>query len=137
MSIKMMQASCGSRFLQWPVARRNHLNIGVICKEEESWREFQQNVKRRIIVTIAGLILVGTAVIVLTTRHEPPPLSDDETLRIQTAIHAIAPGDIRNLIQNQDGSVTAFVTSGHYSKQTVVATKVGDEWNASVTMVYF
>jgi PmbA protein len=65
------------------------------------------------------------------------PLSDDETLTIHSAIHAIAPGDISNLKQNRDGSVTAFVSSGPYDKQTVVATKVGDKWKASVTMVYF
>ena len=98
----------------------------------------QQNVKRHIVVTIAGMILVGTAAIALTSRYsEPHPLSDDEILRIHSAIHAIAPGDIRNLQQNRDGSVTAFVSSGPYDKQTVVATRVGDKWEASVTMEYF
>ena len=98
----------------------------------------QQNVKRHIVVTIAGMIIVGTAAIALTIRNsEPQPLSDDETLTIHSAIHAIAPGDISNLKQNRDGSVTAFVSSGPYDKQTVVATRVGDKWKASVTMVYF
>jgi hypothetical protein len=57
----------------------------------------RQNVKRHIIVAIEGIVLVGTTAIALTIRYEPPPLSDDEILRIQSAIHAIAPGDIRNL----------------------------------------
>ena len=97
-----------------------------------------QNLKRHIIVTIAGIILVGTAAIALTIHYsEPQPLSDDEIVRVHSAIQAVAPGDIHNLQQNRDGSVTAFVTSGHDSKQTVVATKVGDTWNASITMEYF
>ncbi len=98
----------------------------------------QRNLKRRIFVTIAGLILVCAAAIALTIRYSAPkPLSEDETLRIQSAIHAIAPGDIHNLKQNRDGSVTAFVSSGLLHKQTVVAVKVGDKWTATVTMIYF
>ena len=98
----------------------------------------QLKVKRHIVLTIAGVILLGTVAIALTIRNsEPQPLADDEILRIHSAIHAIAPGDIHNLQQNRDGSVTAFVSSGLYSKQTIVATKVGDKWKASVTMVYF
>lgn len=98
----------------------------------------QKNVKRHVVVTIAGMILVSMAAIALTIRNsEPHPLADDETLRIHSAIHAIASGDIRNLKQNRDGSVTAFVSSGPHDKRTVVATKVGGIWKASVTMVYF
>ena len=97
-----------------------------------------KNVKRNIIVATAGIILVGTVAIALTIHYsEPLPLSDDELVRVHNAIQAVAPGDIRNLEQNRDGSVTAFVTIGHYSKQTVVAKKVGDKWTASVTMQYF
>lgn len=98
----------------------------------------RQNLKRNIIVTIAGIMLIGAAVIVLKGRYsESQPLSDDEIIRVHSAIQAVAPGDVHNLQQNRDGSVTAFVTSGPYSKQTVVATKVGDHWKASVTVVYF
>lgn len=97
-----------------------------------------QNMKQRIFVTIAGIILIGAGAIALTIHYsEPKPLSENEILRVQNAIQAVAPGDIGNLQQNRDGSVTAFVTSGHYSKQTVVATKVRDKWNASVTITYF
>ena len=98
----------------------------------------QKNLKRNIIVNTAGIILVGTIAIALTIPYsEPRPLSDDELVSVHNAIHAVAPGDIHNLKPNRDGSVTVFVTSGHYSKQTVVATKVGDKWTASVTMEYF
>lgn len=91
-----------------------------------------------IIVTVIGIILAATAAVALTIQFtEPQPLSDNEILRVHHAIQAVAPGDISNLQQNRDGSVTAFVTSGHYSKQTVVAKKVGDKWSASVTMEYF
>lgn len=94
--------------------------------------------KRNIIVATAGIILVGTVAIAVTILYsEPKPLSEEELVSVHNAIHAVAPGDIRNLEQNRDGSVTVFVTSGHYSKQTVVATKVGDKWTASVTMEYF
>lgn len=97
-----------------------------------------KNLKRNIIVTTAGIILVGTVAIAMTIHYsEPRPLSDDELVRVHNAIQAVAPGDIRNLEQDRDGSVTAFVTSGHYSKQTVVARKVGHKWTASVTMEYF
>jgi hypothetical protein len=97
-----------------------------------------QNAKQHIIVIVTGIILAATVAIALTIHYiEPQPLSDNEILIVHNAIQAVAPGDIRNLQQNRDGSVTAFVTSGHYSKQTVVARKVGDKWNASVTMVYF
>ena len=98
----------------------------------------QKNLKRNIIVTTTGIILVGTIAIALTIPYsEPRPLSDDELFSVHSAINAVAPGNIHNLKQNRDGSVTVFVTSGHYSKQTVVATKVGDKWTASLTMEYF
>ncbi len=97
-----------------------------------------QNLKRNIIVTTAGIILVGTAAIALTIHYsEPKPLSDEELVRVHNAIQKVAPGHIGNLVLNRDGSVTVFVTSGHYSKQTVVARKIGDKWTASVTMEYF
>jgi hypothetical protein len=97
-----------------------------------------QNLKRNIIATTAGIILVVAAVIALTVQYsEPKPLSDDELVKVHNAIQAVAPGNIGNLQLNRDASVTAFVTSGHYSKQSVVAKKVGDKWTASVTMVYF
>ncbi|MDB5337780.1 MAG: hypothetical protein JWN70_3399 [Planctomycetaceae bacterium] len=98
----------------------------------------QQNVQRLVVVIISGMILVGTAAIAMTSRYsEPPPLSDSEILRVHSAIHAIAPGDIRSLQQNRDGSVTAFVSSSPEHKQTVIATKVDNEWRASVTVIYF
>jgi hypothetical protein len=97
-----------------------------------------KNLKRNIIVTTAGIILVGTIAIALTIPYPAPrPLSADELVSVHKAIQVVAPGDIHNLKQNRDGSVTVFVTSGHYSKQTVVATKVGNKWTASVTMEYF
>ena len=100
---------------------------------------YLQHVKQHIIiVTFIGIILAAAAAIALTIQiTEPQPLSDNEILRVHNAIQAVAPGDISNLQQNRDGSVTAFVTSGHYSKQTVVAKKVSDKWSASVTMMYF
>lgn len=97
-----------------------------------------QNLKRNIIVTTAGIILVGTVAIALTLySFEPLPLSDDELVKVHNAIQTVAPGHFGNLEQNRDGSVTFFVTSGHYSKKTVVAKKVSNKWTASVTMIYF
>jgi hypothetical protein len=95
-----------------------------------------QHVKQYIVVAVTGIIFAA-AIALIIHYTEPQPLSDNEIVRVHNAIQAVAPGDIRNLLQNRDGTVTAFVTSGHHSKQTVVAAKVGDEWMASVTMVYF
>ena len=98
----------------------------------------QKNLKRRLAVAIAGMVFVGTTAIALAIRHsDPTPLSDDETLSIKNAIHAIATGNISNMKQNRDGSVTAFVASGSHHKQTVVAAKVGETWTVSVARVYF
>ena len=97
-----------------------------------------QSLKRNIITATAGIILVATVAIALTVLYsEPKPLSDEELVKVHNAIQAVAPGHIGNLEQDRDASVTAFVTSGYYSKQSVVAKKVGDKWTASVTMVYF
>ncbi len=72
-----------------------------------------KNLKRNIIVTIVGIIMVSTIAISLTISYsEPRPLSDDELVSVHNAIHAVAPGDIHNLKQNRDGSLTVFVTSG-------------------------
>jgi hypothetical protein len=101
-------------------------------------KHFLQNLKRNVIVAGVGIIFVVTAAIALIFHYSDlHPQSDDELARVHNAIQAVARGDIQNLQQNRDGSVTAFVTSGHYSKQTIVAEKVGDKWNASVTMIHF
>lgn len=97
-----------------------------------------QNMKRNIFVATAGIILAGTVAIALTIHNsEPEPLSDEELVRVHTEIQKVASVDIGHLELNRDGSVTAFVTSGHYDKRTVVARKAGDKWTASVTMEYF